>query len=760
MAEQSLRTYVGNELGVKPKTRVINTPVGRATVPTESKPAVDFAKAQRNVKRMIDGGASEQEIDGYLAHEGTSAAQMKVYSRAKSGYTNQYGHHVQGSNDTPQWLRGTAGGSSYQLLDEVMGAQENLRQKSENLARRVTGKPILISGDQAGEAAAAAEMDANTEGAQAHPVQNFVGQLAGGFINPGNAVGGKYIGGAKNLAQATLRSAVVGGVTGAAYGAGDGRTVQERQKNAVIGGAFGATIGAAVPGGARVAQKVANKVLSKPAQQGLNQAVQALNRAGVNYTDLEPAAQSEIMTLLAKGHKAEDVVIHVLAKSQPQPVNMSLGKLTADPAQQMEESLAFKGSRGPKAQAQMQQNVQDTQDALRNNANALAEHIGGGQAPARGSGVQAVSQKLNAGYDAVKTKTSGLYQAAEEAGHGANLPREEIPKLGQSMRESVKTFDPEVIAPVIRVMNGLDSKGTLTVRDYMEARARFTSLVPEGKSVGAAAGKAKRAIDDFFTQALADGKVSGDQKAIDTLRQAIGSRAEQGATYESGDLVADLVERDYRSGKMQLKVDPGDAATKVMGPTGLNFFDRPNLTRDTARLRDVLKGGPEWHQFRAEVFNRVLESSNGEMVAGKQAFSGVKFAKAWAKLKANNGRTLDVLFTPAERAKIDQFAAVANRATETVSGGANTSNTSVAMKALSGKILNLIKGAPFGKDAANMIENMAAEKQISRSVGKVRPRLNPKTRSPSPYSVDAYPTAAVVNALGYQPKRRTGPPEP
>lgn len=37
----------------------------------------DIAKAKRNVARMIDGGASEREIDSYLASEGLSAAQLR-----------------------------------------------------------------------------------------------------------------------------------------------------------------------------------------------------------------------------------------------------------------------------------------------------------------------------------------------------------------------------------------------------------------------------------------------------------------------------------------------------------------------------------------------------------------------------------------------------------------------------------------------------------------------------------------------------------
>jgi hypothetical protein len=37
----------------------------------------DIAKAKRNVARMIDGGASEREIDSYLASEGLNAAQLR-----------------------------------------------------------------------------------------------------------------------------------------------------------------------------------------------------------------------------------------------------------------------------------------------------------------------------------------------------------------------------------------------------------------------------------------------------------------------------------------------------------------------------------------------------------------------------------------------------------------------------------------------------------------------------------------------------------
>jgi hypothetical protein len=56
--------------------------LGGETTPAEPVPRnQDFALHKRNLKRMVDGGSTEEDINGYLSHEGITGFLCKALRR-------------------------------------------------------------------------------------------------------------------------------------------------------------------------------------------------------------------------------------------------------------------------------------------------------------------------------------------------------------------------------------------------------------------------------------------------------------------------------------------------------------------------------------------------------------------------------------------------------------------------------------------------------------------------------------------------------
>lgn len=156
---------------------------------------------------------------------------------------------------TPDQLRAISKGASFGFADELDAAGAALETGVGNVFKRATGqKPAYGMKDAYG-----AVMDANAKAdnifAKEHPVQNVGLQIAGGAIGPGMAGAARWVGGARSLAGATGRSALVGGITGAVAGAGNAEgDMANRGKGAVRGATTGAVIGGVLPAAGRVAQ--------------------------------------------------------------------------------------------------------------------------------------------------------------------------------------------------------------------------------------------------------------------------------------------------------------------------------------------------------------------------------------------------------------------------------------------------------------------------------------------------------------------------
>ena len=206
----------------------------------------DIPKVQRNIRRMIDGGASEQEIDAYLQHEGVSIEELQgpAAPQAMPREPSQAGSFLdplmQGvtlgaADEIRGGLRGGArylfGDNPGKSLGDLYG--EELQGSRENLAgfreRHPIGAPAL-------EVGGAGLGVLGTGGTSLVPrVASTAGKIGMGILE-GAGLGGLYgFNAGEGGARERLESAAVSAPFGAA------------------GGAVGGAIGAAMTRGPRVA---------------------------------------------------------------------------------------------------------------------------------------------------------------------------------------------------------------------------------------------------------------------------------------------------------------------------------------------------------------------------------------------------------------------------------------------------------------------------------------------------------------------------
>jgi len=383
--------------------------------------------------------------------------------------------------------------------------------------------------------------------------------------------------------------------------------------------------------------------------------------------------------------------VDAASRALPEPVQMTVGQATSDPAQQMLESAILKGTKGPRAQAIMAATKAEQTQALNANVTGITDRLAGQPGTEYGSAGAKVSNRLNAERDAASAKVTAAYEKARGMGEEAMLPSAQGPR--EAVLESLKPFIADQIKPVLNEVEAFGSEGAPTVRQYFDLRAKLSSARADGGAVGTAAGAAVRALDGYMDKAVADKALLGNPDAVAAWKAAIKSRAEFGRAFEGDDLIARLTERTARGGdKGVLKVAPEDAANQIWTQSNLGWVGKKDLTRDLVRLRNVL--GPdseEWHAIRAETFRRIATEGIGPpnpAEPGATQFSGQKFLKAWEAAKLKAGPLVDTMFTPEERKLIDDFAQVAQKVTTPVKGGENSSNSGHVVEALAGKLMS------------------------------------------------------------------------
>lgn len=416
---------------------------------------------------------------------------------------------------------------------------------------------------------------------------------------------------------------------------------------------------------------------------------------------------------------ADQVAAQDTAQSLPVPVNLTAGKLSGDPAQQMAESVMLKGTKGAAAQQIMQGAAQTTDDQLRANIPAIQTQMSGAPVEANEGGI-AASNALSDLRAKAKAGVDANYDAARSVGNDAML------SSGADVRNGVlnslsTNYTLSNIPRVAAEVENIGSGGAPTAQDLFDTRTRLSKLSQSGDPVEAGAARsAVKALDSHIDDALANDLFLGDPSAVDAWKTAIASRRDFGKAFEGDDFIQRLTEPTQHGGGTTLKVAPEDAANFIFGANNLGFTTKKNFTRDMEGLKNALgPDSPEWGALRAEAFARIARSAG----PSDKPFSGDGFLTAWSKAKDTAPQALNVLFTPQEQGLIDNFANTAKLATSSVKGGDNPSNSGVyavaAVKNLLGSLTGLVGtggGAAIGS-ALGGPEGAATGAMVGRNAG-------------------------------------------
>jgi hypothetical protein len=193
----------------------------------------DVDKIKRNIGKMIDQGAPEDDINAYLSEEGVTTDQLRAHNpKADVG-------------NIAAGLEGAAQGLSLGFADEIEGGARTLYSK-------VTGD-ARPWGDVYGEAVAKPRERVKAA-SETNPVAFYGGEIGSGFLVPGGLArvgikGALANSAGRGLGARTLAGAKEGAAYGAAYGAGKAEGGAEATlTGAVEGAGQGAAFGAAMPG--------------------------------------------------------------------------------------------------------------------------------------------------------------------------------------------------------------------------------------------------------------------------------------------------------------------------------------------------------------------------------------------------------------------------------------------------------------------------------------------------------------------------------
>lgn len=599
----------------------------------ERQAAYDYSRASLNaqspVARAVNGGLST--LDKAIPGADEAAASLGVLGDVVSGRLAPPDHPILGRLSTipKAWMQQRA----------LQDAQtDDFAKQHPNLANLATGTGLAL---QVAPAFA-------TGGATAAPTLEALAAKTG--------VGASL----KQLALRSAKAGTVGAVAGEANGLADNGSLQQRLQTGNQDAVVGAMTSAAMPVAGALAGKVGQGagIAARPAVRTLNratggkllnpnsEAVSRLSRSLKADGATPDQARGIIDDWQAAGGPAPAIidVISKLPSGGQATLGLVRGAAMTGPAR------GIAARYGDQVAADLQDNaIGRTRDltpdvrsipAIESDVNGRIAANSNAPDVQSGSGGVAVSDALNRRFDAAHSRVQDAYGAARAAEPDrAQVPRAEIPRLAQNLRESVSDFHPADVPGVTRILAGLDNSGSLNVRDLFEMRARLNSLRAGPPSVeGTAAGSAVLALDAQIDDIASRNGFEGDPGVVGLWQDAISARRDLGRAFQGKDMTQALTERELHGDGRTRAVAPEDASAVLLGRNGVT--PRQDTVRDLTRIRDTLgPDSPEWAQVQREAQARLLGRDAGTE----------QFGAAWQGFERQNPELARLLMSDVDR---------------------------------------------------------------------------------------------------------------
>lgn len=221
-----------------------------------------------------DRASAEAELNRVLGSERAEADMRKKYTDAEPGFSRR-------DPATIPMLQG----ATANFGDEITAGFDRIGTLADNVGRRLIGKPIPYTSQQAHDASLKVfrEFDARDAAGGDAPLR-----LAGALLTPGAKASGAFIAGAKTLPKMMARSSLIGAAYGGLAGAGAGDQ-GNRATSAAGGAAGGGLVGAVLPAGARGAQKLLAPVVQRAADKVIPKLAPLVDRYAPDFSHLTTA---------------------------------------------------------------------------------------------------------------------------------------------------------------------------------------------------------------------------------------------------------------------------------------------------------------------------------------------------------------------------------------------------------------------------------------------------------------------------------------
>jgi len=472
----------------------------------------DLAKVKSNVKKLVDMGAPESDIDQYIAEEGVTLDAVRSYKEPSAP--------AQDMDRLEAGLRGAARGAPFgtDIQAFVQGGFSPDRFPEEK-------KDVMQQLD------VAREMYPMTTGA------GEIGATLGtAFLTPAKVLQGA------SMASRAIKAGALGGALGFGYGAQEGDTIGERVGQGIKQGVIDAPMAA---GGS-----VALDVLmggAKAAAPGVSSAINRFTKFG--QTSGNMAEQS-----LRTGADINQ------ALQQGRQIPLTKGQALQDPRMQALEYGSQAGQYGEEAQKIALQGRELQSDA----AKQALSRVAGDEITETTSFTAAenILSDLKDAYKKAKQNTSKEYEALGELSDqplriGAEYIKEGIiPSIKQWARKGTSGTGFDLIAPGMenarRLYNQASNFGdfnkitSVNLNKMEQWRGRVSQGIANAKEPSERAflsGMLQR-YDDAMSVLPREAIKSGDERILRQLETARGARATQGRLFERNKLVADILEKD------------------------------------------------------------------------------------------------------------------------------------------------------------------------------------------------------------------------
>jgi hypothetical protein len=450
-------------------------------------------------------------------------------------------------------------------------------------------------------------------------------------------------------------------------------------------------------------------------------------------------------------------------------VPLSPGQETGNVTQQIMENAALRGARGNPAQ-QVAERFFTGQQQPANEAARAAVGRGldpFGQAVAEspqeagelvGQSVRDIASTQKQGYKSLYDEAMGLpgeFHASAFEGIGQRI------KGDLSLGKSPVIID-DVTTPVanraiqdidnniskLKIQNRADPFGQpnpqnitgVNLAGVDQTRKRLTAMASAtdpGSADRRAMSRIISSFDDHIEGAISDGLFTGDDRALDAIREARGAYSQYRKTFSSqgaGDDVGRVMEKIIgRNG--------GDGATPTEIANYLYGNAKVGGSGTSVRLAQRLQGvlgpqSPEWSAVRQGLWSRLTEATEGTAAFGPQRISN----RVGEFLNGSGKPLAQMMFTAGERSQMQRYAELQQQLTPKP-GTVNYSNTGVLMSALKasansiltflgahlGGPVGAVAGASVGPIGSKIKEGLAAG-ALSRSLYQKPPRVGAPVR--------------------------------